>query len=96
MAPHDSEQIRSRFTVASIVGKSAREKVSKERRYVDPRPGLAPAMTAYDSRPFDFRVWWVREYGKIRPGNLLRYILTRKVWNPTGGMKETLYIKKGL
>ena len=56
----------------------------------------ASAMAAYDCRPFDFRVWWVREYGKIRPGNLLRYILTRKVWNPTGGMKEWLYVKKGL
>jgi uncharacterized protein (TIGR03663 family) len=57
---------------------------------------LAPALAGYDGRQFDFRVWWVREYGKIRPGNLLRYIWTRKVWNPTGGMKEWLYVKKGL
>jgi hypothetical protein len=57
---------------------------------------LAPALAGYDGRQFDFRVWWVREYGQIRPGNLLRYIWTRKVWNPTGGMKEWLYVKKGL
>jgi predicted membrane-bound mannosyltransferase len=57
---------------------------------------LAPALAGYDGRKFDFRVWWVREYGQIRPGNLLRYIWTRKVWNPTGGMKEWLYVKKGL
>jgi hypothetical protein len=57
---------------------------------------LAPALAGYDGRQFDFRVWWVREYGQIRPGNLLRYIWTRKVWNPTGGMKEWLYVKKGI
>jgi uncharacterized protein (TIGR03663 family) len=50
----------------------------------------------YDARQFQFRIWWVREYGEIRPGNLFEYITQRKVWNPTGGMKEWLYIKKGL
>ena len=33
---------------------------------------------------------------RSRPGNLFRYITQRKVWNPTGGMKEWLYVKKGL
>ena len=27
-------------------------------------------------------------------GNLFKYITTREVWNPTGGMKEWLYIKQ--
>ena len=60
------------------------------------RARLANALAGYDGRQFDFRVWWVREYDKIRPGNLFRYITERKVWNPTGGMKEWLYVKKGL
>ena len=54
----------------------------------------AGQLNGYDGRQFDFRVWWVREYDQIRPGNLFKYITTRKVWNPTGGMKEWLYIKK--
>jgi uncharacterized protein (TIGR03663 family) len=60
------------------------------------RARLANALAAYDGRQFDFRVWWVREYGKIRPGNLFTYITSRKLWNPTGGMKEWLYVKKGI
>ena len=35
-------------------------------------------------------------HGAMRPGNLFTYITQRKVWNPTGGMKEWLYVKKGL
>jgi uncharacterized protein (TIGR03663 family) len=71
------------------------------------RARLANALAAYDGRQFDFRVWWVRDYGIIhaadktspgpmRPGNVFKYITQRKVWNPTGGMKEWLYVKKGL
>ena len=52
-------------------------------------------LAGYDGRQFDFRVWWVRDYGAIRPGNVFRYITQRKVWNPTGGMKEWLYIRRG-
>ena len=58
------------------------------------RTRLGQALAGYDGRRFDFRVWWVRDYGAIRPGNLFRYITERKVWNPTGGMKEWLYVKK--
>jgi uncharacterized protein (TIGR03663 family) len=57
---------------------------------------LQNALQAYDGRKFQFRVWWVRNYGEIRPGNLFDYITKRKVWNPTGGMTEWLYVKKGL
>ena len=42
---------------------------------------LAPLLTSYDGRKFDFRVWWVRDYGirkaadkqpgPMRPGNVL-------------------------
>jgi predicted membrane-bound mannosyltransferase len=56
---------------------------------------LNQALDGYEGRPFDFRVWWVREYGKMwNPANFLRYVTQREVWNPTGGMKETLYTRR--
>ena len=58
------------------------------------RMETAGQLNGYGGRQFDFRVWWVREYDEIRPGNLFKYITTREVWNPTGGMKEWLYIKQ--
>jgi uncharacterized protein (TIGR03663 family) len=57
---------------------------------------LAPSLTAYRSRRFSFRVWWVRDYAKGTPGAWLRWIFERKVWNPTGGMPEYLYVRRGL
>ena len=68
---------------------------------------LAGALNDYDCRPFKFRVWWVRDYGilkaaddkspgPMRPGALWRYITQRKTWTPTGGMNESLCIKKGV
>src|SRR4051794_1438407 len=68
---------------------------------------LANALGDYDCRPFKFRVWWVRDYGirkaadhkspgPMRPGALWRYITQRKTWTPTGGMNESLCIKKGV
>jgi uncharacterized protein (TIGR03663 family) len=57
---------------------------------------LQNALQGYEGRKFQFRIWWVRDYGAIRPGNLFSYITQRKVWNPTGGMTEWLYVKKGL
>ncbi len=57
---------------------------------------LANVLLDYDCRQFDFRVWWVRDYGgAINPGNVFRYITRREVWNPTGGMKEWLCTRKG-
>jgi uncharacterized protein (TIGR03663 family) len=69
------------------------------------RTRLANALNGYDCRQFQFRVWWVRDYGIIkatdgkspgpmRPGALWRYITQRKTWTPTGGMKEWLCLKK--
>jgi uncharacterized protein (TIGR03663 family) len=68
---------------------------------------LQGALGAYDCNQYQFRIWWVRDYGIIhaadhtspgpmRPGNVLKYILQRKTWNPTGGMKEWLCVKKGV
>jgi len=56
---------------------------------------LAPQLAAYDGRRFPFRVWWVRDYSKATPAAWLRYIAKREVWNPTGGMPEYLYVRRG-
>jgi uncharacterized protein (TIGR03663 family) len=48
----------------------------------------------YAGREFPFRVWWVREYDKLRPGSAWRYLTKREPWNPTGGMPEFLYERR--
>jgi uncharacterized protein (TIGR03663 family) len=58
------------------------------------RDRLANQLTGYQSREFPFRVWWVRDYGKITPASWWRWVTQRKVWNPTGGMPEWLYEKR--
>lgn len=57
---------------------------------------LAPSLAAYSSRRFPFRVWWVRDYSKATPANWLRWLATREVWNPTGGLPEYLYVRRGV
>jgi predicted membrane-bound mannosyltransferase len=57
---------------------------------------LAPALGDYRGRRFSFRVWWVRDYAKGTPGAWLRWLAERKVWNPTGGMPEYLYVRRGV
>ena len=57
---------------------------------------LQNALGGYDGRQFQFRVWWVRDYSAKNLKHIPEYILNRKVWNPTGGMTEWLYVKKGL
>ena len=60
------------------------------------RARLANALGGYSGRPFDFRVWWVRDYkGATDPGNWWRWMTKRETWNPTGGMKEWLYTRNG-
>jgi hypothetical protein len=59
------------------------------------RVRLGRALAGYDGREYSFRVWWVREYGKISPKTWWDWVVHRKVFNPTGGMPEWLYIKKG-
>jgi uncharacterized protein (TIGR03663 family) len=58
------------------------------------RNRLAPQLGAYQGRQFPFRVWWVRDYGKLSAGHWWDWLVHRKVWNPTGGMPEWLYVKR--
>ena len=61
------------------------------------RVRLGRALAGYTGREFQFRVWWVRDYGGLTsPKNWWNWIVHRKTWNPTGGMPEWLYIKKGV
>jgi uncharacterized protein (TIGR03663 family) len=59
------------------------------------RTRLGRAMDGYRGRQYPFRVWWVRDYSKIRsPKAWWNYWVHRTPWNPTGGMPEWLYIKR--
>jgi uncharacterized protein (TIGR03663 family) len=60
------------------------------------RQRLAPTLTGYDGREFPFRVWWVRDYGAMSPGKWWRWLTQRKVWNPTGGMPEWIYVRRAV
>jgi uncharacterized protein (TIGR03663 family) len=48
----------------------------------------------HTSREFPFRVWWVRDYGKLTPASAWRWITRREPWSPTGGMSEWLYERR--
>jgi hypothetical protein len=48
------------------------------------------ALAGFAERRFDFRVWWVRDYGKLNAGSAWRWLSARDPWNPTGGMDEWL------
>ena len=59
------------------------------------RDKLRPVLTAYDGRQFDFRVWWVRDWSKkFSASAWWGYLAHRRPWNPTGGMKEWIYIRR--
>jgi uncharacterized protein (TIGR03663 family) len=55
---------------------------------------LAPVLTGYTAREFPFRVWWVRDYGAMSPGNWAAWFTDREPWNPPGGMPEWLYERR--
>jgi uncharacterized protein (TIGR03663 family) len=59
------------------------------------RDRLDGALDGYHGRRFPFRVWWVRDYGKMSPGAWWRWFAHRETWNPTGGLPEWLYVRRG-
>jgi predicted membrane-bound mannosyltransferase len=52
-------------------------------------------LAGYDGRRFPFRVWWVRDYDEMSPEAWWRWVTERKPWNPTGGMREWLFVRQG-
>jgi uncharacterized protein (TIGR03663 family) len=59
------------------------------------RNRLLQNLAGYDGRRFPFRVWWVRDYDEMSPGAWWRWMTEREPWNPTGGMREWLYVRQG-
>jgi uncharacterized protein (TIGR03663 family) len=59
------------------------------------RDRLLPQLAGFDGRRFPFRVWWIRDYGKLNPESALRWLVEREPWSPTGGMPEWLYVRQG-
>jgi uncharacterized protein (TIGR03663 family) len=62
---------------------------------IEARDKLKPNLSAYAGRPFDFRVWWVKDYKKkFSTTAWWDWFTHRKAWNPTGGMPEWLYVRR--
>jgi uncharacterized protein (TIGR03663 family) len=58
------------------------------------RDRLGSDLEGYEGREFPFRVWWVRDYGKMTPAAWWRWFTKREPWSPTGGMPEWLYRRR--
>jgi uncharacterized protein (TIGR03663 family) len=59
------------------------------------RARLLPTLAGYDGSRFPFRVWWIRDYPRMSAGGWWRWFAEREPWNPTGGMREWLYVRQG-
>ena len=54
------------------------------------RDRLLPEGDGFVERRFPFRVWWVRDYGRLTPASAWAWLSRREPWSPTGGMPEWL------
>ncbi len=50
----------------------------------------------YTARRFAVRGWWQIEWDKMTLGNLLRFLIARRVWNPTGTTDAVLLVATDL
>ena len=53
-------------------------------------------LAAYEASSFAFRVWWVRDYGRLNADSALDWVVARRPWNDTGGMSEWLLMRRGV
>jgi uncharacterized protein (TIGR03663 family) len=60
------------------------------------RQRIQGSLGGYDVRPFPFRVWWVRDYGRLTPGRAWAWLTRRDPWSPLGGMPEWVAWSKRL
>jgi uncharacterized protein (TIGR03663 family) len=60
------------------------------------RARLARQLSGYRERRFPFRVWWVRDYGRLDVGSAWAWLSRREPWSPTGGMPEWLEWSRSL
>jgi len=64
----------------------------------DNRRHLLPRLRGYTGFRFHHRQWWTPDYGGATVGGVLRWLVYREPWNPSGrgGLDEWLYVRKGL
>ena len=60
------------------------------------RDRLRAGLAGYRERQFAFRVWWVRDYGRLTPDSAWDWLSRREPWSPTGGMPEWLEWSRSL
>jgi uncharacterized protein (TIGR03663 family) len=53
----------------------------------------AGRLSGYRATRFVQRRFWARDYGRLTPGGLWRWIVWRRTWTPTGGLEETVFSK---
>jgi uncharacterized protein (TIGR03663 family) len=52
------------------------------------RARLHDQLAGYREERFQFRVWWVRDYSRLTPGDAWAWLTRREPWSPLGGMPE--------
>jgi uncharacterized protein (TIGR03663 family) len=60
------------------------------------RRRFAEALSGYRGQAFDFRVWWVRDYGEQSPATWARWFTQRETWNETGGMTAWMFLPRSV
>jgi sugar lactone lactonase YvrE len=64
---------------------------------VDPgvRKSLEPALSeTYEIVPFEIRGWWEPNWREATPPNVLRFLFTRRAWNPAGSSDAVMFVHK--
>jgi hypothetical protein len=64
----------------------------------DNRRHLLPRLRGFTGFRFHHRDWWTPDYGGVSVGGVLRWLVYREPWNPSGRghLEEWLYLRKGL
>lgn len=59
------------------------------------RKSLEPALSeTYEVVPFEIRGWWEPNWREATPPNLLRFLITRRAWNPAGSSDAVMFVHK--
>jgi sugar lactone lactonase YvrE len=51
-------------------------------------------LDTYEKVPFQIRAWWEPNWGELDLPKLMRWLLTRVVWSPTGSSDAVMYVYK--
>jgi uncharacterized protein (TIGR03663 family) len=64
----------------------------------DNRRHLLPRLRGFTGFRFRHRVWWAPDYGGATVGGVLRWLVYREPWNPSGrgGLNEWLYVRRSV